>query len=59
MEDLFSDGKNEKVNREGSKMLNKIKLVILGPEYELAMNIVTVLNVLTVLIGALIRSTSE
>jgi hypothetical protein len=59
MEDLFLDGKNEKSDGEKVSILKKIKPIISGPQYELAMNIITVLNVFTVFIRALSRSTSE
>jgi hypothetical protein len=53
MEDLYSDAKKETLNGDAANIYQKILRVISGPQYELAMNIVTIVNVFTVFLRAL------
>lgn len=54
MEDLYSDNQAaETLNGDSANIYQKVLRIISGPQYELAMNIVTILNVFTVFIRAL------
>lgn len=59
MEDLYSDNQAaETLNGDGANVYQKLMRIISGPQYELAMNIVTIINVFTVFIRALQQSAS-
>ena len=53
MEDLYSDSKKETISTENQTKWKKILNLISSPQYELAMNIVTIINVFIVFIRAL------
>lgn len=61
MEDLYSDSKKETISTDESTntQWKRILKLLSSPQYELAMNIVTIINVFIVFIRALQQSASE
>jgi hypothetical protein len=59
MEDLYTENKGDNINGKEENFYRKGIKLISSPQYELGMNIITIINIFTVFIRALQQSASE